>query len=362
MIVVKNGIDNYIRLDNIQYSYFAGNNYLGLANHPAIVEHAIEALKKYGVNFSASRQTTGTSDIHLELEELLSEFMGQEDAVVFATGYISNMLLMTGLKDQYAVIIADESAHPSIKDGIPNGVPFYFYRHCETGDLADLLDKYKDQRALVITDGIFPLTGEIAPLDRIYSLVEKYDALLLVDDAHSVGVLGENGRGTAEYFNIHGAGNLFQTGTMSKAFGSYGGFIAGDKRLIDQIRSRSTFYGASTALPPSAVAAGCASIRFLNDHPERRKALIQNAEIVRKGISELGYETSHDPTPIIPILFNTKIDAKNLSTYLRENGIIAPAVDYPTTLEKYIVRVTVSSNHTKEQVENLLNMLKTWKP
>jgi 7-keto-8-aminopelargonate synthetase-like enzyme len=362
MVTLESGVGNYITLKNRRYSYFAGNNYLGLANHPALTEEAVRALKTYGVNFSASRQTTGTSALHLELEKLLAEFKNSRDAITFATGYLGNMLLFRALENRYSSIIADSMAHPSIIDGIPGNVPnVKFYHHCDTDHLEDQLKKLKKQKALVITDGIFALTGEIAPLDQIYYLAQKYNAILVVDDAHSTGVLGKNGRGTPEHFNLEGADNIFQSETMSKAFGAYGGFISADKEIIHKIRSGSTFYGASTALPPPVVAAGIAAVKRLKEHPELRNRLLENARLVRSGVKEAGFSTAGDNTPIIPVLFSHPESAKSLSEFLEENWIIAPSVDYPVKTDKFIVRITVSANHTEEQMNNLLYVLKKWR-
>jgi 7-keto-8-aminopelargonate synthetase-like enzyme len=253
-------------------------------------------------------------------------------------------------------------AHPSIIDGIPGNVPnVKFYHHCDTDHLEDQLKKLKKQKALVITDGIFALTGEIAPLDQIYYLAQKYNAILVVDDAHSTGVLGKNGRGTPEHFNLEGADNIFQSETMSKAFGAYGGFISADKEIIHKIRSGSTFYGASTALPPPVVAAGIAAVKRLKEHPELRNRLLENARLVRSGVKEAGFSTAGDNTPIIPVLFSHPESAKSLSEFLEENWIIAPSVDYPVKTDKFIVRITVSANHTEEQMNNLLYVLKKWR-
>jgi len=362
MVTLESSVGNYITLKNKRYSYFAGNNYLGLANHPALTEEAVRALKKYGINFAASRQTTGTSALHLELEKLLAEFKNSGDAITFATGYLGNMLLFRALENRYSAIIADSMAHPSIIDGIPGNVSnVRFYNHCNIDHLEDQLKKLSKHRPLIITDGIFALTGEIAPLDRIYYLAQKYNAILVVDDAHSTGVLGKNGRGTLEYFNLEGADNIFQSETMSKAFGAYGGFISADKEIIHKIRSGSTFYGASTALPPPIVAAGIAAVKWVKQHPELRDRLLENARLVRSGVKEAGFSTAGDNTPIIPVLFKHQENAKSLSGFLEKNLIIAPSVDYPVKTDKFIVRITVSVNHTEEQMNNLLYVLKKWR-
>ncbi|MDX9882919.1 MAG: pyridoxal phosphate-dependent aminotransferase family protein [Prolixibacteraceae bacterium] len=353
---------NYISLYGKPYSCFAGNDYLGFASHPDVIQAAALALEKYGVNFSASRKTTGTSDIHLELERLLAEFKGQEAAVVFASGYMGNKLLFENLKGRYDAIFVDSMAHPSILDGIPRDLSnFSFYHHCDPDHLEKLLKKSKSNCPLIVTDGIFALTGEIAPLDQIYPLATIYNAILLVDDAHATGVLGKSGKGTPEHFNLGHAPGLYQSETMSKALGAYGGFIAADGALVQKIRSESAFYGASTALPPPLVAAGCTSVKLIGQQAELRETLMQNAELIRNGIKNLEFSTTGEGTPIVPLLFNNWQDAKSLSGYLKENGMIAPALDYPVKTGKFIVRITASSNHCSEQIENLLDTLKKWR-
>ncbi len=362
MITLKSGVGNYITLRDKQYSYFAGNNYLGLANHPEMIKDVTRSLKKYGINFSASRQTTGTSDIHLQLEELLANFKNCEDAIVFASGYLGNSILLNALRDSYSAIFVDSMAHPSILDGIPKDFkPVNFYDHKNVNHLEELLKKHKNHRPLIITDGVFALTGEIAPLDEIYSLAQKYNALLIVDDAHSTGVLGENGRGTPEHFQLEDAVNIYQSETMSKAMGAYGGFISAEHKIIEKIRLKSTFYGASTALPPPIVAAGSFSTRYIKQHPELRKRLMENALLIRTGAKELGLRTTDDITPIIPIFFNEQHMANDLSRYLEENGIIVPSINYPVKMDQFIVRITASASHTKDQIENLLQILKKWR-
>lgn len=343
------------------YIVFAGNDYLGLAKHPDLKQAAMLAIEKYGVNFFASRKTTGTADIHLELEKALAEFKGQSDAVVFASGYFGNRLLLQALKDRYTMVFADSQAHPSILEGIPEARPVAFYRHCSVDSLEELLKKNKRCRPMIITDGIFALSGEIAPLEGIYQLSEKYDAMLVIDDAHATGVLGKNGRGTPEYFHLDGAANLYQSETMSKALGAYGGFIAASLDTVAWIRSKSLFYGASTALPPPLVAAACASLRFVAERPERRERLRETAVGIRNSIRELGFSTQEGITPIIPIYFEEKRQADNLSQFLRKNMFIAPSVDYPVQSDRFIVRIAVSANHTKDQVDGLLDTLKKWR-
>jgi 7-keto-8-aminopelargonate synthetase-like enzyme len=240
MIILNSGIGNYIWSDGKKYLYFGGNNYLGLANHPELIEASVKILQEYGVNFSASRRTTGTADIHLKLEKQLSDFKGKEDSVIFPSGYQGNGILLEILKTRYTSVYADQFSHSSITAGIPRDIiTVRHYNHCDADHLEFLLDKEKNDRPLIITDGVFALTGEIAPLDKIYYLVKKFNAILVVDDAHSTGILGRTGKGTPEYFNLPESDKIFQTETMSKALGSYGGFISGSKKLTNVIREQS---------------------------------------------------------------------------------------------------------------------------
>lgn len=362
MITLNSGIGNYVESNGKKYSYFGGNNYLGLANHPDIKTAAIQVIKKYGVNFSASRHTTGTADVHLQLEKQLSAFKGKQDTVVFASGYQGNSIVLEVLKDRYSAVFIDQCAHPSILSGIPRDISNVFhYNHCDADHLEFLLNRHYRYKPLIITDGIFALTGEITPLDRIYPLVEKRHGILIIDDAHSTGILGRNGRGTPEHFELPEDGNIFQTETMSKALGSYGGFISGNKSFTDLIRDKSTTYQASTALPPPIVAAGMASVRIIMDNPGLRRDLLDKALKIREEITRIGFQTTKDNTPIIPVIFPASDIAISLSCFMEDNGIITPLMHYPVRQEIHLIRITVTADHTADQIEILLELLKKWK-
>jgi 7-keto-8-aminopelargonate synthetase-like enzyme len=253
-------------------------------------------------------------------------------------------------------------AHSSIVDGIPRSIrTVESYPHLDTAELGKLLIKYKGEQVLIATDGIFALTGEIAPLDQIHQLAEKYNALILVDDAHASGVLGETGKGTPEYFGLDGSPLIFQSETMSKALGAYGGFIAGSSEMIAEIRKTSPFYGASTSLPPAAVASGIAALEIIGDNPGINKRLIEKAVACKKKIGAMGFDTIQCPTPIIPLFFSSEKKAEELSEYLATNKIVAPAVKYPVKLDRYLVRLTLSAAHTQEQLDFLLTTLEKWR-
>lgn len=362
MVVLNSGAGNYVFSNGRRYSYFAGNNYLGLAGHKAVKEAAIKAVEKYGVNFSASRRTTGTADIHLELERELASFKGQEDAVVFASGYQGNDILLEILKGSYSTVFIDQSAHASIVAAIPSDVvKVMYYNHCDPDHLDYLLDYNRDSSPLIITDGIFALTGEIAPLDRIYPVMMKHKGILVVDDAHATGILGETGRGTPEHFNLPDEGRIYQTETMSKALGSYGGFISGTRKLTDLIRERSATYQASTALPPPITAAGIAALKVIRENPDLRVRLLDTATEIREAVTDMDFRTTHQRTPLIPVIFDSAEEARSLSQFLEDNGFIVPFMNYPVRQEMHQVRIAVSASHTSDQVESLLELMKQWK-
>jgi len=355
-------VGTHIECEGRRFLFFAGNNYLGLANHPAVKEAAAEAIEGYGLSSSASRETTGTCTLHLELERQLAEFKNRPDAVIFSSGYLGNKILLRALRDRFTAVFADRLSHPSVMDGIPRETgEIVFYDHGDVDHLADLLAEQPKARSLIITDGVFALAGEIAPLDRIYRLARQHRAVVVVDDAHATGILGEHGRGTPEHFGLDGAENLHQTETLSKAFGCFGGFIASTRELIETIRTGSAAYIGSTALPPPIAAASLASLRHYRTHPERRLRVLENARYIKKELHRMNLPTATDPTPIIPLFFDTHEEAEQLSRFLHNQGIIAPAVRYPVSMDRYLVRLTVSADHTGDHMDTLLQALERWR-
>ena len=361
-MILDSEVSNYIHIAGKRYSNFSGNDYLGLSSHPLVKKAAADAIEAFGLNTSASRQTTGTTKAHLELERELADFKEKEDAVVFASGYMGNQMLLRALGNSYDAVFVDEFAHPSILDGIPVFLrQIHAYKHCDPTNLEDLLEKHKDKKPLVVSDGIFPLTGAVAPLGDMYLLVKKYGATLVVDDAHATGVLGEKGTGTPEFFRLHREEDIYQTDTMSKAFGVYGGYISAGRRIINRVRKESTIYQASTALPPPLVAAAYASTRILRQTPGLRQTLLRNARDLRTKLLELDFQTTQGPAPIIPIFFSSPEKARSLSEYLKDHGIIVPFISYPVNMDRFIARITVTANHTADQIAEFLMYLKQWR-
>jgi len=362
MILSGSEPGNFIISGGKRYSYFAGNNYLGLANHPAVKAAAINSIKDFGTSFSASRQTTGTSSLHLQLEKELSDFKEKEDSVIFASGYLGNRILLHALRERYSAIFMDEYSHPSISDGIPNEmIGLFRYNHLDAEHLETLLQQFKTSKPLIITDGVFALTGEIAPLDRIYQVATRHNSLLVVDDAHSTGVLGKKGKGTPEYFNLDKTAGIYQSDTLSKALGSYGGFISAEKDLVDLIRKESPVYKASTSLPPPVVAAALESLKIVTGNPELRVRLLELAGIIRRELISMGFNTSQSNTQIIPLIMPSLDAASDLSAFLRGNNIIVPVMDYPVLQKNSMLRIAVSAVHTINQIDDLLEKMKKWK-
>jgi 7-keto-8-aminopelargonate synthetase-like enzyme len=362
MLVSSGAMSNFIMLDGKVYSFFGGNNYLGLANHPLLKRAAISSIENYGLNFAAARQTTGTSEIHAELESLLAEFKHKDDAVVFGSGYMGNRILLSALSGKFSSVFIDEYSHSSIREGIPQEIhDVRVYKHLDPDHLESLLKLNKNGRPLIMTDGIFSLTGEITPLDKIYEIAEKFGAIIIVDDAHSTGVLGKNGRGTPEHFNLEAAPDIFQTETMSKAGGSYGGFIAARRDITDAIREKSSTYLASTSLPPPLVSASAAAVSIIMQQPELRLSLYRNSKMILDGIKSLGFITFSQSSPIIPLYFSSREKAEELSGFLKAHGIIVPYINYPVNIGWCILRITASANHTTGQIEELVTVLGKWR-
>jgi len=361
MLILNSGPGNYVINRGKRYSYFGGNNYLGLAGHPDVKKAAIEAVEKYGVNFSASRRTSGTADIHLELEQALAKFKGKDDTVVYASGYLGNSIILEALTGKYSIVFTDKAAHSSIRSALNcSACEKYFYEHLNSGDLDLLMKKHPSDAPLVITDGVFALSGEIAPLGEIYSVARKHNARLIVDDAHSTGILGKTGKGTPEYFGLVADDYIFQTETMSKAIGSYGGFISCSNYVAELIREHSAAYQASTSLPPAVVAAGLAAVRIIENQPELRTSLLKKAAYLRSEIVKLGFTTSQSEAPVIPLIFNDRDTALSLNRWLDEQGIIVPYMNYPSAHEQYMLRLAVTAIHEMSRIDELLDRLKKW--
>jgi len=337
-----------------EYIYFAGNNYLDLARRPELIEGAVEAAKKYGTTFGAGRTTTGTSVIHLELEEKLAEFKGTEAAMIFPSGYLGNQIILSGLMKQGDTLLCDELAHPSILEALPRSkYKVVTFRHNDVNDLRNKLES--KSRGLILVNGVDPSVGVLAPLDKIEEAAKGGDFRILVDDAHATGVLGKNGRGTPEHFGLN-SDRIFQTETMSKALGSYGGFIAGREEFIENLRDVSQTYRGSTPLPPAVVGASIAAVEIATEEPELRDRVRSNAKYLSSKLISLNLNANWYGSAIIKLDIPEEL-SKKIYSHLLEKRIMVPYIHYPKLESPGRLRLTVSAGHSERNIDTLVESI-----
>jgi 8-amino-7-oxononanoate synthase len=345
-----------VTIDGRRLIMIGSNNYLGLTTHPKVREAAIEAVRQYGTSCTGSRFLNGTLHLHKQLEEELADFVGKKAALVFSTGYQTNLGTISALVGRGDVVITDKEDHASIIDGcrLAYGKMLRF-RHNDMADLERVLEKCDpDQGKLVVVDGIFSMGGDIAPLPEITLLCKKYDARLMVDDAHSVGVLGDNGRGTAAHFGVTDDVDLIM-GTFSKSFASLGGFIAGDEPVIHYIQHHARSLIFSASMPAASVAACLAALAVMRAEPERPKHLLAIADKMRRGYQEIGYDTGDSETPIIPIMIGNDVATFLMWRALFDAGVYTNAVIPPAVPpNKSLLRTSYMATHTDEQMDRVL--------
>lgn len=335
------------------------NNYLGLTNHPKVKEAAIEAIKKYGTGCAGSRFLNGTLDIHEDLEVKLARFMNKESALVFSTGFQTNLGAISALVGKDDVVIIDKMDHASIIDGCRLSFgKSKKYRHNDMEDLERILKQNGEIGKLIVVDGVFSMEGDIANLPEIVNLAERYKAGVMVDDAHGIGVLGENGRGTAEHFDLEDRVDIIM-GTYSKSLASIGGFIAASEEVIHYIKhiSRPLIFSASP--PPASVAAVIAAIDIIMAEPERRSRLWENTRKMKEGFRNLGFDTGPSETPIIPVMVGEDQKAFQMGRGLHEEGVFANVAVSPAVPNgKALIRTSFMATHTEEHLERVLEAFK----
>ncbi len=339
----------------------ASNDYLGLAAHPRLKQAAIEAIGRYGVGAGAARLISGTLPPHQELEAALARFKHTEAALVFGSGYLANLGLIPVLAGPDDVVFADRLCHASLIDGCRlSGATFRVFRHRDLNHLEHLLAKHARRRKpLIVTDGVFSMDGDLAPLPDLLALADRYGARLLVDDAHGTGVLGAHGRGLAEHFGVE-ARLPFQMGTLGKALGTSGAYVAGPARFIEYLINRARPFLYTTAPPPALAAATVAALELVAQEPERRARLWENRKRLHAGLVALGFRTTETESPIIPVLIGDPAQALALAERLWQLGVFAPAIRPPTVpKETSRIRTTVTAEHTPEQIETALNAFET---
>lgn len=344
----------WLVVDGKKVLNFCSNNYLGLANHPRLVKAAQDAVQKYGVGPGAVRSIAGTMDLHLELERRLAEFKKVEAAIVFQSGFNANGATIPALVGKEDVIFSDELNHASIIDGSRlSGARIERYAHCDPADLERVIKENEGtyRRGLIISDGVFSMDGDIAPLDKLYEIAEAHDILLMVDDAHGEGVVGQGGRGIVDHFHLHGKVDI-EVGTMSKAFGVMGGVVAGSQAIIDWLRQRGRPFLFSSALTPPDTAACLAAVDILEESTELVDRLWSNARYFQSEMKRAGFDTGVTTTPITPIMLGEVPLAQQFSRELYENGVFAMALGFPTVPRgKARIRVMISAAHEKSDLD-----------
>ncbi len=350
------------RYDGKEVINLASNNYLGLTTHPKLIEAAVEATRKYGAGSGAVRTISGTMDLHMELERRIAKFKGVEACVVFQSGFTANAGTVSSILTPEDHIISDQLNHASIIDGARlSRAKIHVFPHKDHAAAAAKLAELDGVpgRKLLITDGVFSMDGDIGPLPELAAAAEKHGAIMMVDDAHSSGVLGRNGRGTVDHFGLHGRVDI-QVGTLSKAVGVLGGFVCGSKDLIEFLYHRARPFLFSTSHPPAVAAACIAAFEVLEDEPERIEQLWENTRYFRKGLVEAGFDTGMSETPITPVMVGEASRAHRLSAELFAEGVFATGIGFPTVAkDKARVRTIVNATHTREQLDRALEAFRT---
>jgi len=348
-----------VRIGGGEYLCFCSNNYLGLANHPDLVAAAAAAAEEYGTGSGASRLVSGTMALHRELEEAVARFKGAEAAIVFPTGYMANVGTIPALVGRGDTVFCDRLNHASIFDGCRlSGAALRVYPHKDVDRLDHLLGRERKGRALVVTDTVFSMDGDLAPLPELAEACERHGAMLMVDEAHATGVLGEHGRGATEHFGIEPVCLPVLMGTLSKAAGSLGGYVAGSRDLIGVLLNKARSFIYTTALPPAVCAASIAGLKIIETEPERRAALWDRAAQLQDGLRERGFDIGETETPITPVIVGDAAAAVELSRKLFDRHILAPAIRPPTVPQGTArIRLAPMATHTAEDVDRVLTAI-----
>jgi glycine C-acetyltransferase len=347
------------RFDGRDVINLASNNYLGLTTHPKLREAAIEAVRKYGVGSGAVRTISGTMSLHMELEERIARFKNVEACVVFQSGFAANAGTVAAILTPEDHIISDELNHASIIDGCRlSNAKIHVFPHKNAQAAGRILEELSSQpgHKLLITDGVFSMDGDIAPLPSLVAAAEQYGAIMMIDDAHASGVLGRAGRGTVDHFNLHGSVDI-QVGTLSKAIGVLGGYVCGTRDLIDFLYHRARPFLFSTSHPPAVAGACLAAFDVLEQEPERIQNLWDNTSYFKEHLKSVGYDTGMSETPITPVMVGEARAAHAFSRALFDEGVLATGIGYPTVPEgRARVRTIVTATHTRQELDRALEV------
>lgn len=358
-------------IEGKRYLCLCSNNYLGLSIHPEVKKAAIEAVKRYGIGTCESRLVAGNLTILEDLERAIADFKHAPQAIVFLSGLMTNIgvipAIMDGvelpglpfIRNEDNLIIKDALCHITIVDGCKlSKSPTKTYLHKDMNHLEKILQRNKDKRKLIITDGVFSMDGDLAPLPEIIFLAKIYNAMVMIDDAHATGVIGENGRGTPEYFGLEGKVDLVM-GTLSKAIGALGGYLTAPSEVIQILRTLAHSFMFSSSLPPEQACGIMAALRIIRDKPELRADLWKNVHHLKTGLQKMGFDTSKSETQIIPISIGAEEKSIQMARLLFEKGILAPAIRWPAVPQgKSRIRCTVMATHTQSQIDRALETFK----
>jgi 8-amino-7-oxononanoate synthase len=333
--MIASGQDPVVIMDGQRVIMLGSNNYLGLTNHPEIKQAAASALESYGTGTAGSRFLNGTLDIHVELEEKLARFMCRDAALTFSTGYAVNLGVISGLIDRKDVVILDNLDHACIIDGARLSFGRVLkYPHNDMDALEERLRSVDNDRSrMIVVDGVFSMEGDLADLPRIVELKEEFNARLMVDDAHGVGVMGEHGRGTMEHFGLEDEADLVM-GTFSKSLATVGGFVVGDSKIIDYIKHNSRSLMFSAAPPPASVASVIKALEIIEREPERRQRLWEHTDYMKREFSTMGYDTGNSASPVIPLVVGEDMTAFKMTFRLQEEGVLRWVANWESSRER----------------------------
>ncbi len=354
------GQDTVVEMEGRETIMIGSNNYLGLTSHPEVVKAGVEALKKYGSGCSGSRFLNGTLDIHVELEKELAKFLHKEAVMTFSTGFQSNLGIISAIVGRSDYILCDKENHASIYDGCKLSYgKMLRYNHSDMADLERKMQSVPvDSGILIVTDGVFSMSGEICKLPEIVELAKKYNARVMVDDAHGLGVLGKHGRGTAEHFNLENDVDIIM-GTFSKSLASLGGYMAASQKVVDYVKHSSRPYIFSASITPASVACALQALKILEREPKRVKALADISEYMRKGLKNLGVKIIDSTTPIIPIYTYDDEKAFMACKMLLERGVyVNPVITPATPPNMALLRTSYTATHTKAQMDKAMKEIK----
>ncbi|MEI2710871.1 MAG: aminotransferase class I/II-fold pyridoxal phosphate-dependent enzyme [Chitinophagaceae bacterium] len=356
---IEENHDTEVVIDGKRILMFGSNSYMGLTNHPKVKEAAKNALDKYGSSCSGSRFLNGTSTLHIDLEQRLAEFVGKEEALIFTTGFQTNLGTVSALTGRNGVLLLDELDHASIIEGSRLSFSRVLkYAHNDMNDLEAMLKSIPEEKVkMIVIDGVFSMEGDICNLPEITKLAKKYNAIVMVDDAHALGVIGEVGKGTANHFGLTNDVDLIM-GTFSKSLASVGGFIASTKEVINYLKHHSRPMIFSASIPPSAAAAAIAALEIMKSEPERLEMLWKNTNYINKALNELGFDINTTETPIIPIYIRDNQLTFQFTQLLFEEGIfVNPVVSPAVKSDSSLIRMSIMATHTQAQLDEAIYKL-----